>query len=391
MKKNSAKKNGSVVPSLEEIIKRTIKAIEDGKSQIFDIAENARTEAERTQAKLADVKKKVVEVIKEVEKSERLEKAARIRLMEVNRDLKNFNEETIKKAYQNASDLQAKVKILRNTEKSLIAERSELEQQYKRNQETVAKAEQLVSQVGVALDYLMSNIQGINNKLEEIEARGSLGSRVIKAQEEERRRVAREIHDGPAQSMANIVLRAEFLEKLMEKDIILAKQEINQLKVLVRNSLKDVRKIIYDLRPMALDDLGLVPAVCRYIEEFIARTNIKVKFLPSRIEKRLANTLEVAIFRVIQEALQNAYKHANAASVEINLQVTDEDVVLEINDNGKGFVVEEVLVDNESESYGILGMRERVELLGGQFNIQSAPGQGAQIAITIPVQSSNEE
>jgi two-component system sensor histidine kinase DegS len=283
------------------------------------------------------------------------------------------------------------VKILQNQEKQLRAERTELERQYKRQMDTVEKAEKLVSHVGVALDYLMKNIEGINNKLEEIEARGNLGSRIIKAQEEERRRVAREIHDGPAQLMANIVLRAEFCERLLDKDIVLAKREIGQLKELVRNSLKDVRKIIYDLRPMALDDLGLVPALNRYIEEFKERFDMIVNFQPSETKLRLPNTIEVTIFRVIQEALQNVHKHSGAEEVVIKLQITETEVSLSIMDNGQGFNVNEVFADNDRDGYGLLGMKERVDLLHGQFNIDSELGKGTEIKIIIPVQCVDEE
>ncbi|MFZ5942650.1 MAG: sensor histidine kinase [Bacillota bacterium] len=384
-------KKNSIVPSLEEIIEETLKVIENSKTQIFDIAENARAEAERILGKLEMVKQKVVEVINQVEKTERLEKASRVRLMEVSRDIKKYTEEDIRKAYLNASNLQAEVKILRNKEESLREERTELERQYKRQQDTVAKAEQLVSHVGVALNYLMKNIEGLNNKLEEIEARGNLGARIIKAQEEERRRVAREIHDGPAQSMANIVLRAEFCERLIDKDIILAKKEIRNLKDLVRTSLKDVRKIIYDLRPMALDDLGLVPALNRYIEEFVERYGILVDFVPSENITRLPNTLEVTIFRVIQEALQNVQKHAQAKKVITILDISKAAAYLKIQDNGKGFDVAEIFADKDRDGYGLLGMKERVELLNGEFSIVSDEGKGTTIYISIPIQSSEEE
>lgn len=384
-------RKNSVLPSLEQIIEETINAIENSKNQIFDIAENARVDAETIQMKLELIKQKIVKIINELERVEGLEKGARVHLMEVSRDLKRYKEEDIRKAYLSASNLQAEVKILQNQEKQLRAERTELERQYKRQMDTVEKAEKLVSHVGVALDYLMKNIEGINNKLEEIEARGNLGSRIIKAQEEERRRVAREIHDGPAQLMANIVLRAEFCERLLDKDIVLAKREIGQLKELVRNSLKDVRKIIYDLRPMALDDLGLVPALNRYIEEFKERFDMIVNFQPSETKLRLPNTIEVTIFRVIQEALQNVHKHSGAEEVVIKLQITETEVSLSIMDNGQGFNVNEVFADNDRDGYGLLGMKERVDLLHGQFNIDSELGKGTEIKIIIPVQCVDEE
>jgi len=383
------KKNS--LPSLEEILQQTIQAIECSKAQIFDIAENARVEAEMIFQKLEIAKGKVIAIIAEIDKLERLEKIARKRLMEVSKDIKRYNEEDIRKAYLNASNLQAEVKILANKESQLKEERAELEMRYRRQLDTVLKAEQLVSHVGVVLNYLMKNIEGLNDRLDEIEARGNLGSRVIKAQEDERRRVAREIHDGPAQSMANIVLRAELCERLLDKDIALAKKEINQLKDLVRNSLKDVRKIIYDLRPMALDDLGLLPALKRYFEEFIEQNQIMIKFFSPENNERLPNTIEVAIFRVIQEALQNIQKHSGADTVTVLFDIIENNVKLVIKDNGKGFLVNEVFADKNRTGYGLLGMKERVELLNGEFSITSQLKEGTDINIVIPIHGSDEE
>ena len=382
---------GSVVPSLEEIITQTLGAIENSKTQIFDIAEIAHNESERIKIKLAKLQEQVIQVIEQLDNLEKMDKKARLRLMEVSRDIKRYNEEDIRKAYEGASNVQAEVKILRNKEERLRQERTELERQYMRNRETVNKAQQLVSQVGVVLDYLSGNMQGINDKLEEIEARGSLGSRIINAQEEERRRVAREIHDGPAQSMANIVLRAEFCERLIDKDVLQAKEELKLFKDLVRNNLKDVRKIIYDLRPMVLDDLGLIPALIRYVEDFKARFNIKVDLLTSGNDIRLPNTLEVGVFRVIQEALQNVQKHAHATKVIVQLEITEKTVKVIVEDNGKGFVLSEVLSDKDREGYGLLSMRERVELLRGQIDFNSHPHIGTVITINIPLQNSNME
>lgn len=379
------------MPKLEEVISKAIQAIEQSKTEIFEIAEISRNESERLKLKLLQLQEKIGKFIDKLDRLEKLEKEARFRLMTVSRDIKRYNEEDIRKAYENASNLQADVRVLRNQEKQLIEERAELEKQFLRNRQTVAKAETLVSKVGVVLDFLGGNMQGINDKLEEIEARGNLGARIIKAQEEERRRVAREIHDGPAQSMANIVLRAEFCERLIDKDIEQAKKELGHFKQLVRENLKDVRKIIYDLRPMVLDDLGLIPALSRYTEDFKVRYNINVEFVTSQNNIRLPNTLEVAIFRVIQEALQNVYKHAFAKRALVKVDITDEKVQAFIRDDGKGFNIMEVFADKEREGYGLLGMRERVELLSGTVNFYSQTGRGTEITIEIPLQNSDGE
>ena len=237
------------MPNLEEVISKALQAIEQSKEEIFEIAEISRSESERLKLKLIQLQEKICQLIDKLEHQEKLERKARYRLMLVSRDIKKYNEEDIRRAYETASNLQAEVRILRNQEKQLRIERSEVEKQFIRNRETVAKAETLVSRVGVVLDYLGGNMQDLNEKLEEIEARGSLGARIIKAQEEERRRVAREIHDGPAQSMANIVLQAEFCERLIDKDVQAAKKELVHFKQLVREDLRMYGKLfmIYDL------------------------------------------------------------------------------------------------------------------------------------------------
>ncbi|NLW25721.1 MAG: histidine kinase, partial [Clostridia bacterium] len=129
----------SVLPSLDEVVEKTIKAMEEGKSEIFEIAENSRSEINLIKSKLAAVQKKMQEVIVELDRVERLEKASRVRLMEISRDIKEYTEEDIRKAYLVASNLQAEVSILRNTEKQLYKERTELESQYKSHEDTVHK------------------------------------------------------------------------------------------------------------------------------------------------------------------------------------------------------------------------------------------------------------
>src|SRR5690606_24427503 len=150
------------------------------------------------------------------------------------------------------------------------------------------------------------------------------GLKIIVAQEDERKRIAREIHDGPAQAMANIVLRSEIAERmLMRSEFTAVKEELSDLKSQVRSGLEEVRKIIFNLRPMALDDLGLIPTVRKYIQDFEDRTKVRIRFEVVGLEKRLPSAMEVAIFRLVQEGLSNVLKHASASYVfvEITFQI----------------------------------------------------------------------
>jgi len=371
------------IKALDQIIKDTITVVEKSKEQIYDIAENARVEKQRVALELDDIQNKAVETIREVDELERSEKKARVRLMDVSRNFNRYTEKDIKEAYDHAREQQVKVGLLRERERQLRLRRNQLEISLRKLDETVNKAENMVGQVGVALNLLGGNLQGISDRLEEIQQRQNFGVQVIKAQEEERRRVARDIHDGPAQSMANVILRAEICEKLLDKNPAQVPKELRELKTVVKNSLQDVRKIIFDLRPMALDDLGIIPTLKRYFSEYQERNGINIDLVAFGQEKRISSGMEVAIFRVIQEAVNNVNKHSKAHKVLVRLEMTPKVVNCSIKDDGVGF---DVKVKMDQDKFGLLGMRERVELLRGSFTINSAPEQGTEVKFSIPLE-----
>lgn len=210
--------------------------------------------------------------------------------------------------------------------------------------------------------------------------------RVIKAQEEERRRVARDIHDGPAQMMANAVLQVEIVEKLLDRDPSAAASEMKDLRRIINDSLKDLRRIIFDLRPMILDDLGLAPALRRYTDDFTSRHSLPVKMKVLGVETRIDPIVEVALFRIVQEALHNARKHALASRVVVTLGYGPDAVGVSIEDDGKGFDPTGVSRNwGQSDKFGLSGMRERAKLFGGSLDVDTAPGEGTKITVRIPV------
>lgn len=372
------------IPSLEKIVSETLSAIEKSKTQIYDIAENARSETERVKNELVEIQRQVMFTIDQVDNLERLEKAARIRLMELSRNYDKYSEDDVKQAYERARELQVKLGTLREREHQLKLRRNELEQSMRRLMTTVEKAEGLVTQVGVVLDYLGGNLKWINNELEIVNQKRHLAPRIIQAQEEERKRVAREIHDGPAQSLANVVLRTEYCEKLMDVDTESARKELHNLRETVKDSLQDVRRIIFDLRPMVLDDLGLVPALNRYVENLKERFGIDIEICCNGRQRRLDSVLEVVLYRVIQESVQNIMKHARASNAVIQLEIGRQNIMAVIRDNGIGFKAEEFLNEPRPNSYGLLGMKERVEILGGQLSIKSNLGEGTEVLAILP-------
>ncbi|MEW6446540.1 MAG: sensor histidine kinase [Bacillota bacterium] len=373
--------------SLDKIIKETIDLIEKNREEIVSIAEATETELKRLQKEVEEVREQTLEVIVRVDNLEKEEKKARVRLVQVSADFKNFTEADIKEAYENAQNLQIELIKLRAKESMLRARRDEMERSLKRLLDTRQRADRLVSRVGVVLEYLKRDLQEAADRLEGMQQWHQMALRILEAQEEERRRVAREIHDGPAQSMANVVMRAEFCLKLLEKDPAKLRGELLTLQNLVRDSLQDTRKIIFDLRPMALDDLGIEAALKKFVANYKEQYGLPVEYQYFGSQKRLPPAVEVALFRIVQEGLNNIYKHANATSAVVKMEVLPDKVKLMIRDNGRGFKVNKVFQEAERKGYGLIGIRERVQLLNGELDIKSSPGKGTtlNVSINLPV------
>lgn len=367
--------------TVEEIIENTIKAIESCKRDLTDISLSTQQDSDDIKIKLMNIMQEVKDIIDVTDELGKKEKHARIRLLTVSKNLKDYTEEHIRTAYEKANELQVRLRLLKSKEKDLIALRRDLEYKLVRNKDKLKKAEQANMQISIALEYLKIDIE------EKAESpRENLGAKIIIAQEKERMRVAREIHDGPAQALANIIIRAEYCERLFDKNIQEARLELRSLKEQIRVDLKDIRKIIYNLRPMTLDDLGLIPTARRMIEELNERQEeVQINFKTINLNERLPSTIEVAIFRIIQEALNNVFKHSEAKNADVTIEKKEKLVTIEIKDDGIGFDFNKEEIGKDSEGYGILGMIERVDLIGGEIEITSVRDKGTKIRIELSI------
>lgn len=374
------------IGKLDKIIKKTIEAINNSKAEIFDISESARRECKNLEKELAELKIQVKEHIELVEVMEAELKDSKRKLLLANKNYEKYSQEELKAVYEKADNLRIELAVKREQEQFFIKRRNELEVRIKEAYKTVKKADNLISNVGVALGYLTGDLQEVSMQIEDMQQRQMMGLRIIKAQEEERQRVARDIHDGPAQSMSNVVLKAEICERLIAVDIDKAKEELKNLKKIVRESLQDVRKIIYNLRPMSLDDLGLVPTLQRLVMTFQEDTGIAVTFRTRGLFADIRPVISLTVFRIVQEAVSNIKKHAAAHNVAINLEFMEKTLKLYIFDDGKGFNIEDLKVRNGdiNGGFGLFSMRERVELLSGEFDISTGQGKGTRLNITIP-------
>ncbi|MBS8265767.1 histidine kinase [Mesobacillus boroniphilus] len=369
--------------SLDLILEKMIETVGNSKDEIFRIGEECRNDFESITLELQEIKRKVAQIINEGDKLDIQVRSARKRLSEVSKHFKDYTEAQVREAYEVAHKLQMDLTMNRQTEKQLREKRDDLERRLIGLNETIERANHLVSQISVVMNYMMSDIRQMGEALETAKQKQDFGLKIIEAQEDERKRLSREIHDGPAQMLANVMMRSDLIEKIYkERSANEAIREIRDMKKMVRSALYEVRRIIYDLRPMALDDLGLVPTLKKYlqtIEEYHRTT--KIEFINVGNDNRLPAKYEVALFRMIQESVQNALKHADAHVIQVKLEIKQDNVMVVVKDDGKGFDMS----DKKPESFGILGIRERVELLEGELSIHSKISTGTLVIIQIPL------
>jgi len=203
-------------------------------------------------------------------------------------------------------------------------------------------------------------------------------------QEKERKRIAFDLHDGPAQSISSALLQIGIMEVFIDADDL--KKEFIELKNILKSTLKELHNIINQLHPRSLTQEGLVSKMESYIEEFKARTGININLKVIGEERELTSSAQIAIFRVVQEALSNAQKHAGVDGADVELRLKKKEIECCVADNGKGFLVKEVMKSlPEANCLGLMGMRERVGFLNGKLNIISKPGKGTKEKVKIPI------
>jgi two-component system sensor histidine kinase DegS len=204
---------------------------------------------------------------------------------------------------------------------------------------------------------------------------------IIQAQEAERQRLSRLMHDGPAQAVSNFILQTEIAMRLFDIDQVKAREELGTIKTSATNTFKKVRDFIFELRPMMLDDLGLSPTLKRYVDAFKEQSGIDVQLTITGLERRLEPYQEVMVFRAIQELLNNTARHSLASIVKVHLDMGDANIKVQVEDNGKGFDVVSV---PDKTAMGLKVIRERVEMLGGIMQLESVVGQGTFVSFQIP-------
>ncbi len=271
--------------------------------------------------------------------------------------------EELKMAYDSALDAQQRLFVMRGQLEKLQNDKTHLEKYRSILKKALAGAEELSA----------SSAGGGKGQMAGIEM-------VVNAQEAERQRLSRQMHDGPAQALSNFILQTDIAMRFLEIDPAHAKEELGSLKAAAMTAFQKVRNFIFELRPMMLDDLGLVPTIKKYAEAFKEQTGLDVSVAVTGIDRRLEPYLEVMIFRAVQELMGNAARHSQATLIKLQLDMGSDLIRVSVQDNGKGFDPD---VLKESTNLGLKLIHERAEMLGGTFEVDSAVGAGARVSFTV--------
>lgn len=373
---------------LREAFQNTVDAMENSKGQIFEIYENTKNDVEAARVMLKELKAETAKLQDEVDVLVHCEQQEKQRLVKVSSNFANYSEDKIRASYEAVKDVQVRLALVKEKEFQSRRQRDRLELRLRGMEQTLLMAERLATKLGTVVGYLTSQISNVVAQMDIASKNKFLGVQIIKAQEDERLRVSREIHDGPAQEMANLIYQASICERLVDTRPDEAKAGLQELRRQIRTCLADVRQIIFDMRPMSLDDLGLVPALRQLVSKLEERKILKTDFQVNGKERALEKHVEVTLFRIIQEGLNNIHRHAGVSEGRLRLLFSQNDLSILISDEGRGFDMEEIEEMRKTGTgnghFGILGMEERAKLIGATLNVISVQGEGTKIHVKLP-------
>lgn len=328
-----------------------------------------KTELEETNRALREVTLMIEQSQGELTKITQRNTAISAHLQQVQMQKQRVEIEELKMAYDSALDAQQRLFVMRGQLEKLQNDKSHLEKYKVILENAILRSSEASSSSAPAA--------GVKSQLAGIEM-------IVNAQEAERQRLSRQMHDGPAQALSNFILQTEIAMRLLDIDPVQAKDELGNLKTSAMTTFQKVRNFIFELRPMMLDDLGLTPTLKKYADAFKEQAGLEVSVIVTGTERRLEPYLEVMIFRAVQELLGNASRHSQATMVKILVDLGVDLIRVSVDDNGKGFDPETL---REANNLGLKLIRERAEMLGGNFEIDSMAGSGARIVFTVPAKA----
>jgi len=337
-----------------------------GEFDDYEVAkQDLQTELVKIRREREEINRKIQQSQVEANKLTKRNAAINAQMQQFNTQLDNFSKEDIRGAYDSALDAQQRLFVMRGQLEKLQSELN-----------TIDKFIDLLNRAATALEQGEGDAGSESRAFETVEM-------MIQAQEDERRRLSRQMHDGPAQALSNFILQTEIAARLFDVDPSKARDELGVLKNAATTTFQKVRDFIFELRPMMLDDLGLIPTIKRYFETVKEQTSAEMDLVVTGADRRFESHIEVVVFRSVQELLRNAIDHSQGSEIKVQLDAPEREIRVSVDDNGKGFDPEVV---NSQQNMGLRLIKERVELLGGVFEVDTVIGKGSRISYSVPIQ-----
>ncbi|MCT4545063.1 MAG: sensor histidine kinase [Vallitalea sp.] len=371
---------------LDSIINNTKETIKKQNKEIYDISSYIKKKYVEIEDKFLILKDEANDIINNVIMLEKKLVICNTKLSTVNKNANLYTKNEIDIVYKEQHSIKQQLELEYKKQNDVINKRDKLENQLKEIRDICEKADYASNNMDFAYGILAGDLNEIDNEVNNMNTKEIWGLKVIKAQEEERQRISREMHDGPSQNLSNLILKTELCIKLLDKDIDRTRLELQSLKSIIRTTIDETRRMIYNLRPMALDDLGLVPTLERYIDQIRNEVNFEITFKEINRENDVNSIISLTLYRIVQEAINNANKHSNAMNLCIKLIYNEGFIELIIDDDGDGFDINNVKLNmKNNKGFGITMMRERTNLLMGEFKLKSKSGIGTTIYVKIPI------
>ncbi len=344
----------------------------DSEKPLETLQEEINVELNRIAHLMRDGDIKLNQSREEVTKLAQRNTKATVRLHQIRNQNDTIPPQEISVAYEDALNAQQRLFVIRGQVEKLQSDKEHLDSHRK----TLMRVRYTLEEVG----NISSGLAAAGAVYSTIEA-------TIQAQEAERQRLSKQMHDGPVQALSNFILQTEIAMRLFDVNKEQAREELVDLKKSATSAYQQVRQFIFELRPMMLDDLGLVPTLKRYIEEFEEQTKVHLDLSVTGIERRLESYVEVVVFRAVQELLGFAHRHGQAVQVKVEVEISNANIKVAIEDNGKGFDGDAIF---EVGGLAVKAIKDRVEMLGGYMEVDSELGHGALITLQVPVDASEK-
>jgi two-component system, NarL family, sensor histidine kinase DegS len=339
-------------------------ALDTGTLSMDQIIAFVGSELDRIKQQSKEIRLLIDQSRSEIEKMKQRQASEAMRLKQIQASFDSVPREDIRRSYESSMDAQQRLFAMSGQMERLQAQQSVLEDYAK------------------TLESIHDNLRISNPEATESgPAPKSVAIRIIDSQEAERLRLSRLMHDGPAQVLSNFILQAEIAARLFEVDPTRAKEELTNLKSAANSTFQRIRNFIFELRPMMLDDLGLIPTIRRYLDAFKEQGTQEIVFNFTGTERRIPSHVEVVMFRAIQQLVGIAREQGQASKIKTTLDLDDVKARVVMEYDGK--ILEEES-GGQADGLGLIALRERVEMIGGSFEYSAKAGQGTYVLIEVP-------